>query len=74
MIIKNLPKSLQGNLDPAAMYASESVLRENVQNMVSEFCPDDYVEGYIGNLGWGMQPFMKPEAARIFIEEVQSHS
>ena len=71
---RQVPKSLQGNLDPAAMYASESVLRENIQNMVSEFCPDDYVEGYIGNLGWGMQPFMKPEAARIFIEEVQSAS
>jgi uroporphyrinogen decarboxylase len=71
---RQVPKSLQGNLDPAAMYASEPVLRQNVQQMVSAFCPDDHVTGYIGNLGWGMQPFMKPEAAKIFIEEVQSCS
>eukprot|EP00946_MAST-07B_sp_MAST-7B-sp1_P002790 g2790.t1 len=65
------PKSLQGNLDPAAMYATEEVLRENVRTMVSQFCPDGRVEGYIANLGWGMQPFMTPESAGIFINEAQ---
>ena len=69
-----VPKSLQGNLDPAAMYANESVLRSNVQQMVAGFCPNGKVQGYIANLGWGMQPFMTPEAARIFIEEAQEAS
>ena len=69
-----VPKSLQGNLDPAAMYANETVLRSNVQQMVAEFCPNGKVQGYIANLGWGMQPFMTPEAARIFIEEAQAAS
>lgn len=67
-------KSLQGNMDPAAMYATEEVLRKNVQTMVSQFCPDGQVEGYIANLGWGMQPFMTPESAGIFIDEAQSAS
>jgi uroporphyrinogen decarboxylase len=71
---RTAPKSLQGNLDPAAMYAEEAVLRSKVQEMVSEFCPNGKVQGYIANLGWGMQPFMKPEAARVFIEECQSAS
>jgi uroporphyrinogen decarboxylase len=71
---RQVPTSLQGNLDPAAMYANEPVLRRNVQTMVSDFCPDGTAEGYICNLGWGMQPFMKPEAARVFIEECQSCS
>jgi uroporphyrinogen decarboxylase len=68
------PKSLQGNLDPAAMYATEGVLRRKVQTMVSKFCPDGQVEGYIANLGWGMQPFMTPESAGIFINEAQAAS
>ena len=71
---RQVPTSLQGNLDPAAMYAEEIILRENVQTMVKEFCPSGEVEGYICNLGWGMQPFMKPEAARVFIEECQACS
>ena len=61
-------------MDPAAMYATEEVLRKNVQTMVSQFCPDGQVEGYIANLGWGMQPFMTPESAGIFIDEAQSAS
>ena len=71
---RSRPKSLQGNLDPAAMYATEDVLRNNVKAMVSQFCPDGKVEGYIANLGWGMQPYMTPDSARVFIEEAQSAS
>lgn len=71
---RTLPKSLQGNLDPAAMYATENVLRNNVKTMISQFCPDGKVEGYIANLGWGMQPYMSPDSARVFIEEAQSAS
>ncbi len=71
---RQAPKSLQGNLNPACMYADEPVLRGNVRAMVEAFCEDGKVEGYIANLGWGMQPYMSPESAGNFIDEAQKAS
>lgn len=69
------PISLQGNMDPAALYANEQVLRGEVRRMVEQFCDREQgVRGYIANLGWGMQPYMNPDSAGIFIDEVQGHS
>jgi uroporphyrinogen decarboxylase len=61
-------KVLQGNLDPAVLYAGDAVIREKVAEMVKKFGR----EKYIANLGHGMMPDMKPEMAQSFINAVKS--
>ena len=60
-------KVLQGNLDPALLYAGDATIRENVKRMISEFGR----EKYIANLGHGMMPDMNPEMAESFIKAVK---
>jgi uroporphyrinogen decarboxylase len=61
-------KVLQGNMDPAVLYAGDAVIRETVKRMVTEFGK----ERYIANLGHGMMPDMNPEMAASFINAVKS--
>jgi uroporphyrinogen decarboxylase len=60
-------KVLQGNMDPAILYAGDAVIRENVTRMIAEFGR----EKYIANLGHGMMPDMNPEMAESFIKAVK---
>merc|ERR1719397_1805667 len=61
--------SLQGNLDPCALYASEGDLREHVATMMDAFGPGQHVV----NLGHGMLPSHDPKKLEIFIDAVHSH-
>ena len=61
-------KVLQGNMDPAVLYAGDAAIHETVKRMVAEFGR----ERYIANLGHGMMPNMKPEMAASFINAVKS--
>ncbi|NBC16296.1 MAG: uroporphyrinogen decarboxylase [Bacteroidetes bacterium] len=63
-------KALQGNLDPAALYAPPDAIRQEVRRMLQAFGP----RGHIGNLGHGMHPDHDPEHARAFIEAVHEES
>ena len=56
--------ALQGNLDSMVMMAPEAVERE-VRRMVEGF---DWRRGWIANLGHGITPEGKPEAAKKFVE------
>ena len=58
--------TLQGNLDPGAMYAPPKVLEAKVHRMLRKFGH----QKHIANLGWGMQPWMTPEMAKTFIDAV----
>ncbi len=62
--------TLQGNLDPATLYAPPEVIREEVKKMLAAFGP----QGHIANLGHGIHPDHDPEHARAFIEAVQEIS
>lgn len=62
--------ALQGNLDPAALFASPRVIREQVEEMLDAFGP----VGHIANLGHGMQPEHDPDHARAFIDAVHEIS
>jgi len=63
-------KTLMGNLDPCAMYASFDDLSAHVGNMVRDFgC-----NRYIANLGHGMYPDMDPEHMNVFVNAVHKHS
>ena len=68
--------ALQGNLDPATLYASpEAIEREAIRAL------DDYAaanngsrDGHVFNLGHGMSPDMDPEHVTVLIEAVHRHS
>jgi len=64
-------KSLQGNLDTATLYAPSEKIRQEVFEMLSKFGSK---QGLIANLGHGMEPEMKPENAKAFLEAVRDFS
>lgn len=59
--------ALQGNLDPAVLYAGPAVIRAEVKRILDDF--GDH-PGHVFNLGHGITPEVDPESARVFIEAV----
>ncbi|TSO25254.1 Uroporphyrinogen decarboxylase [Bagarius yarrelli] len=62
--------SLQGNMDPCALYAPKESISDIVKKMVEAFG----TRGYIANLGHGLYPDMNPESVGAFVEAVHTHS
>ncbi len=60
-------KTLQGNLDPAALYGNADQVRKATIDMMEEF------KGarHIANLGHGVYPDINPEMVKVFIETVK---
>jgi uroporphyrinogen decarboxylase len=56
--------ALQGNLDPAVLFASEMVIENRVQE-IAERMKDP--TGHIFNLGHGITPDVDPDRARAFV-------
>ena len=63
--------ALQGNLDPAALYATPDGIREQVAHVLADFGPGP---GHIFNLGHGIQPGVEPEAVRTLVAAVHDLS
>ncbi len=63
-------KALQGNLDPAVLFARPSTIRTEVRRMLEAFGP----RRHIANLGHGMHPNHDPAHARIFVDAVHEFS
>ena len=63
--------ALQGNLDPAVLYASPARIREQVATVLADYGPGP---GHVFNLGHGIQPGVDPEHARVLIEAVHEIS
>ncbi|MFU8895068.1 MAG: uroporphyrinogen decarboxylase family protein, partial [Gammaproteobacteria bacterium] len=59
--------ALQGNLDPAVLYASPEVIREEVRQVLASFGSGP---GHVFNLGHGIHPEVKPEHAGAMIDAV----
>ncbi|NHA13691.1 uroporphyrinogen decarboxylase [Thioalkalivibrio sp. XN279] len=59
--------ALQGNLDPAVLYASPDVIREEVRQVLESYGRGP---GHVFNLGHGIHPEVKPEHAGAMIEAV----
>ena len=55
--------ALQGNMDPAVLYASPETIRQEVKRIISDF--GDY-PGHVFNLGHGITPHVDPENARAY--------
>ncbi len=68
--------ALQGNLDPATLYASPEGIRAEVKRAL-----DDYAaanggsrNGHVFNLGHGMSPDMDPDRVAVLVEAVHEFS
>jgi len=60
--------TLQGNLDPCALYAPDDQLRAMAVNMAKSFGK----KGYIANLGHGIYPDADPDKVKVLIDAVHS--
>jgi uroporphyrinogen decarboxylase len=62
-------KTLQGNLDPAALYGNNQQVEAATKAMMKQF------EGsrHIANLGHGVYPDIDPEKVKVFIHTVKSY-
>lgn len=60
-------KTLQGNLDPAALYGSPSEVKNATLRMMEQFKGSRH----IANLGHGVYPDIDPERVKVFIQTVK---
>jgi uroporphyrinogen decarboxylase len=63
--------SLQGNMDPAVLYAPPARIRKEVELILAQYGPGS---GHVFNLGHGIHQHVKPEHAAVFIEAVHELS
>jgi uroporphyrinogen decarboxylase len=64
-------KAIQGNLDPAALFASPQELRVQVDAVLADA---GSAPGHIFNLGHGIWPDTDPDAVARLIDHVHEHS
>jgi uroporphyrinogen decarboxylase len=62
-------RTLQGNLDPCALYASHAAVETSTINMLNSFKS----KRHIVNLGHGVYPDIDPEKVRTFIKTVKDY-
>ncbi len=63
-------KVLQGNLDPAVLYASFDVVKKETKAMIDAFGKDRH----IANLGHGVYPDINADKVKCFIDTVKEYS
>lgn len=63
--------ALQGNLDPAALYASPEKVEAEVKRIIDDFGQGS---GHVFNLGHGVTPDINPENVKILVDTVHEHS
>ena len=61
-------KTLQGNLDPCALYGSYEHIKNETESMLRAFGP----HRHIANLGHGVYPDTDPDKVRCFIDTVKA--
>lgn len=63
-------KTLQGNLDPCALYAPDNELVKTTKKMLDEFG----TSRHIANLGHGVYPDIDPNKVKVFVNTVKEYS
>ncbi len=63
-------RTIQGNLDPCTLYASDSVIEAETIKMLNSFGNN---KRHIVNLGHGVYPDVNPEKVKTFIKTVKSY-
>ncbi|MGN6512253.1 MAG: uroporphyrinogen decarboxylase [Lysobacteraceae bacterium] len=68
--------ALQGNLDPASLYASPASVRAQVRAALDSHAAGNggSREGHVFNLGHGLSPDMLPEHVAALVDEVHAYS
>ena len=68
--------ALQGNLDPATLYASPDAIRAQVREVLDSYMHGNggSREGHVFNLGHGMSPDMDPGHVAVLVDEVHAYS
>jgi uroporphyrinogen decarboxylase len=61
--------NVQGNLDPALLFAPDDIIVEKTMSMIDEAG----YRGHIANLGHGVDPATSEEKARLFVETIKNH-
>jgi uroporphyrinogen decarboxylase len=62
--------ALQGNLDPAALFATPDVLRAETLRVLDSFGAG---AGHVFNLGHGITPDVDPERVAVLVDTVRSY-
>lgn len=65
--------ALQGNLDPATLYASPAEIRKQTHLMLADAYSIGEKTGYVANLGHGIQQWTNPDHAKAFIDAVHEY-
>jgi uroporphyrinogen decarboxylase len=63
--------ALQGNMDPAVLYASPDSIRQEVKNILESY---GHGSGHIFNLGHGIHPDISPENVAVLVDAVHELS
>ena len=63
--------ALQGNLDPAALFAAPEVVRAQARSVLDAF---GSAPGHVFNLGHGIAPLTPVESVAALVDEVRAHS
>lgn len=63
--------ALQGNMDPAVLFASPERIRQDVRNILQSYGSGS---GHVFNLGHGVSQFTSPENVKIFVDAVHELS
>ncbi|MDB6163332.1 MAG: hemE [Xanthomonadaceae bacterium] len=68
--------ALQGNLDPATLYATPDAIGRQVRIALDSFAAGNggSRDGHVFNLGHGLSPDMNPDHVAVLVEAVHSHS
>jgi len=69
-LIIGTDKTLQGNLDPCALYGTREQVQHATIEMLRRFGP----QHHIANLGHGVYPDTDPDNVRVFIDTVKEFS
>jgi len=63
--------ALQGNLNPAVLTETDSIVREQARRVLDAFGP---APGHVFNLGHGISPQARPDAVAALVDEVRAYS
>lgn len=63
--------ALQGNMDPAVLYAPEARIREEVDYLLARY---GHGSGHVFNLGHGITPGVEPDRVAALVEAVHASS
>jgi len=66
--------ALQGNLDPAILFANPAQIVAEVHKVLDAFGKPQDGHGHVFNLGHGISQFTPPESVSVMVEAVHSYS